>query len=83
MAVTREVDHPVKAILPLRATTSLFVLSQSATPTFPSFPPLDVVDLARPQDSFVSMCHSVIQHGIVEKTPKYAAWEKEQADGAK
>lgn len=35
------------------------------------------------EDSFVSMCHSVIQHGIVEKTPKYAEWEKESADVGK
>lgn len=31
-----------------------------------------------PQDSFVDMCHSVIEHGFVDKTLKYKTWKKEQ-----
>lgn len=26
------------------------------------------------------MCHSVIEHGLVPKTPKYEAWEKQEQE---
>lgn len=32
-----------------------------------------------PQESFVDMCHSVIKHGILNKTAKYKAWEEAEA----
>lgn len=27
----------------------------------------------------MSMCHSLIEHGIVAKTPKYEEWERDEA----
>ncbi|CAM9908459.1 unnamed protein product [Sphacelaria rigidula] len=37
------------------------------------------MEFRRYQESFVDMCHSVIKHGILDKTAKYKAWEEAQA----